>query len=215
MIASGGSLNVSSSSLLKTRVLNNGNWSAETEITFIADRSDYSDLKVTELHYHPLDSINGVDTVSGKNFEFIEFRNVSQNEGINLSGLVVDSAINYEFPEGSVLLPEQYFVVAAKPAKFFEKYGVEPSGIYSSNLSNGGEQLVLRKTGGEVIIDFTYDDDASWPEEADGNGPSLMSVDLNPEGDPNEHFYWTASANFYGDTENLRPVGNHPLPGEF
>jgi hypothetical protein len=47
-------------------------------------------------------------------------------------------------------------------------------------------------------MDFTYDDEVPWPLEADGEGPSLMSVDSNPEGDPNYNFYWTASAEVHG-----------------
>lgn len=202
IIASGGSLNISSSAILKARILKGDSWSAETAVTFIAEQADFTDLKVTEVHYHPLDSINGTDTISGKEFEFIEFRNVSVSEGINLSGLVIDSAIYHEFPVDAVLLPEQYYVVAAKPSKFFDRYGVEASGNYSSSLSNGGEQVILRKTTGEIIMDFSYDDDSPWPVEADGDGPSLMSVDQNPEGDPNDHFYWTASAVVHGTPFN-------------
>ncbi len=197
-ISSGGSLGINASAVLKARVLKGDSWSAETAVSFIAEQADYTDLKVTEVHYHPLDSIHGTDTISGKEFEFIEFRNVSTSDGINLSGLVIDSAIYYEFPVDAVLLPEQYYVVAAKPAKFFDRYGVEASGNYSSSLSNGGEQVILRKTTGEIIMDFTYDDEVPWPLEADGEGPSLMSVDSNPEGDPNYNFYWTASAEVHG-----------------
>ncbi len=191
--ASGGTLEISSSALLRSRIFSSSGWSAEKTITFIAEQSDYSDLKVTEVHYHPLDSINGLDTISGKSFEFIEFRNVNPSEGLNLSGLVLDSAVYYEFPAGSVLPPENYFVVAAKPGSFFARYGMDPSGNYQKNLSNGGEQVVVRTATGEAILDFTYDDDYPWPLSPDGEGPSLVSVEINPQGDPNDPSYWTAS----------------------
>ncbi len=182
IIASGGTLEISSSALLRSRILSANSWSAENALTFIAEQTDYSDFKVTEVHYHPLDSINGLDTISGKYFEFIEFKNVNQSEGLNLSGLVLDSAVYYEFPQGSVLPPDSYFVIAAKPGSFFGKYGRDPSGNYQNNLSNGGEQVIVRTAGGETILDFTYDDEAPWPLLPDGQGPSLSSVEINPHG---------------------------------
>ncbi len=197
-IASGGTLDFSFSAILRSRVLNNDSWSAEKSITLLGKQSDYSDLKVTEIHYHPLDSINGTDTISGKSFEFIEFKNVSPDLGLNLSGLLVDSAVYYEFPEASVLPPDSYFVIAAKPTSFFERYGMDASGNYQKNLSNGGEQVVVSTAGGELLMDFTYDDDAPWPTEPDGQGSSLASVEINPQGDPNDPLYWTAGRRLHG-----------------
>ena len=91
-----------------------------------------------------------------------------------------------------------YFVAAAKPSKFFDRYGRMPSGNYQNSLSNGGEQVIVHKTNGDIILDFTYDDHLPWPEQPDGNGPSLISVDINPAGDPNDYFYWTESASVHG-----------------
>lgn len=198
LIASGASFSLSSSAVLRSRVLSNGSWSAERTITFLQEQGDYSDLKVTELHYHPLDSISGADTISGKSYEFIEFRNINSDKGINLSGLILDSAVYFEFPASSVLSPESYFVIASKPKSFYERYGLEPSGNYEKYFSNGGEQVVLRTGDGELIMDFTYDDDAPWPIMPDGMGSSLASVDINPQGDPNNHLYWTDGLRLHG-----------------
>ena len=197
-MASGGILDFSSSAILRSRILSNNNWSAEKSITLLGEQSDYSDLKVTEIHYHPLDSINGIDTISGKSFEFIEFKNINPDLGLNLSGLLVDSAVYYEFPTASVLPPDSYFVIAAKPTYFFERYGMDASGNYQKSLSNGGEQVVVRTAGGELLMDFTYDDQAPWPTEPDGQGVSLSSVEINPQGDPNDHLYWTAGTRLHG-----------------
>ncbi|MFH0759685.1 MAG: CotH kinase family protein [Bacteroidota bacterium] len=197
-IASGGSINIRSSSILKARIVQNNSWSAVTEVTFVTEQTDYSDFKVTEPHYHPLDSIDGTDTISGKSFEFIEFRNIDPADGMNLSGLVMDSAIYYEFPENHVLAPRQYFVIASKPTWFYSRYGREPSGNFQNNLSNSGEQVVVHTAGGEVILDITYDDHLPWPEQPDGNGPSLISAESDPDGDPNDYFYWTASSVIHG-----------------
>jgi hypothetical protein len=150
------------------------------------------------VHYHPRITIVGLDTIYDDFYEFIEFRNTSTTDGINLSGLVIDSAIYYVFPEHHILPPEQYFVIASKPRYFFERYGMHPSGNFQRNLSNAGERVILRKSTGEVLLDFTYDDDLPWPEYADGTGASLVSVEENPDGDPSEYAYWQSSSNLHG-----------------
>lgn len=182
-----------SSTIIKARILNNGTWSAINEVKFVIAQNDYSNLKVTEIHYHPLDSVNGIDTISNKNYEFIEFRNVSQEKSINLTGLTIDSAINFQFPDDYILAPLQYFVVAAKPAKFFDRYGLVASGNYEKNLGNGGERIYVSNPNGDVVFDFTYDDSDPWPKNPDGLGFSLESVSDTPEGDPNASSYWMAS----------------------
>lgn len=209
-IASGGSLDLSSSAILRSRVKSGDRWSAERKLTFIQEQNDYSDLKVTEVHYHPLDSIQGSDTISGKSYEFIEFKNINPEKGLNLSGLVLDSAVYYVFPETIILPPDQYFVVAAKPRSFYARYGMESSGNYEKSLSNGGEQIVLRKSEGEILIDFTYDDEAPWPTEPDGEGSSLSSVEINPRDDPNNHLYWMAGKSLHGTPFGFDLVSRAP-----
>ncbi len=197
-ISSGQSLSISTSAVLKARIKRGNQWSAETEVVFIADQTDYSDFRVTEVHYHPRILIVGADTTFDEVFEFIEFKNTSSTDGLNLSGLVLDSAIYYEFPEDEILPPDQYYVVASKPNYFYERYGMHPSGNYQKNLSNAGEQIILRKSTGEVLLDFTYDDSLPWPEWADGIGPSMRSVVADPDGDPNDPEYWVASNTAHG-----------------
>jgi hypothetical protein len=197
-VSSGQNLSIGSSAVLKARIYRGNKWSAEREIDFIAAQTDYSHFKVTEVHYHPRQEIVGTDTTSDEFFEFIEFKNTSLTDGINLTGLVIDSAVYYEFPENGILLPEQYFVVASKPSYFFERYGMHPSGNYQRNLSNAGERMIVSKSTGEVILDLRYDDKAPWPEWTDGIGASLVSLELNPEGDPNDYAYWTASNTIHG-----------------
>jgi hypothetical protein len=197
-ISSGKTLAISSSMVLKTRIVINNKWSASNEITFIADQTDYSHFKVTEINYHPRISIVGADTTFDEVYEFIEFKNTSMTEGLNLTGLVIDSAVYYEFPENYILAPDQYYVVASKPGYFFERYGTHPSGNYQRNFSNAGERVIVRKLPGDDIIDFTYDDAAPWPEYADGIGASMSSLELNPEGEPSDFAYWTSSIVLHG-----------------
>jgi hypothetical protein len=185
-------LTISASSILKSRIYYNGIWSPLKHVNFIKHQEDYSNIKVTELHYHPPDYIVGTDTTSGKDLEFIEFKNTGEN-AVNLSGLILDSAVHYQFPVKRLLAPGQFFVVASKPSCFYDYYGMIASDNYQGNFSNAGEEVLLTDAAGNKVIHFAYDDSAPWPTAADGNGFSLSSVEINPSGDPANYWYWTQS----------------------
>ena len=46
-------------------------------------------------------------------------------------------------------------------------------GGYDGSLNNGGEAVTLVATDGEVLLDFEYDDNLLWPQNADGAGGAL------------------------------------------
>jgi hypothetical protein len=193
VMGDGEEMEIDNSTILKARIYDNGTWSALKNVTFLGQEDDYSNLKVTELHYHPADYIVGTDTIySGKDLEFIEFKNIGETS-INLSGLVLDSAVYYEFPDNAVLGPKNFFVVASKPTKFYEYYGMIPSGNFQGNFSNSSEEVLLTNSLSEEIIHFTYYDNSPWPNRPDGLGFSLVSTVFNPTGDPNDPLYWRAS----------------------
>jgi len=186
------SLTVSKSTVLTARILDAGEWSAIRQVNFIGEQADYSDMKVTELHYHPYYSVAGWDTTEGKDLEFIEFKNTGKN-AVNLSGLLLDSAVSYSFPANRLLPPKQFYVVASKPSKFYDFYGLVASGNFQGNFSNAGEEVLVANSSGDNIIRFTYDDSSPWPSGADGEGYSLSSKEINPVGDPGIYSYWTLS----------------------
>ncbi len=197
-VVSGNTISISESVNINARVFYENKWSGVKKISFVKEQVDFSMLKVTEVHYHPLDEIDGLDTIDDSKYEFIEFKNTS-TETMNLTGLVIDSAIYYEFPDNTLLGAGEFYVVAAKPSYFFDRYGVLPSGNFSNKLSNGGEQVVVYKKEGNVIIDFTYDDKMPWPTQPDGGGVSLVAVEENPTGNPAFVSYWTSSAEVHGN----------------
>lgn len=185
-------LTISTSAVLNARILAGNDWSAIRQVSFISDQTDFSDLKVTELHYHPFETVSGSDTTGGKDLEFIEFKNTG-NDALNLSGLVLDSAVSYQFQPRELLAPKQFFVIASKPSKFYDYYGLVASGNFDGNLSNGGEEVLLNDSSGNELIRFTYSDTYPWPEDADGEGYSLSSKEINPSGDPSGFDYWCLS----------------------
>ncbi|MFA6404254.1 MAG: CotH kinase family protein [Salinivirgaceae bacterium] len=208
-IESGATLFIPESAIVKARVYSNGIWSAIRKIDFIAEQVNYSKLKVTELHYHPLDSIVGIDTIQDDNFEFIEFKNTGYTSAINLSGLEFISGIEYKFPDNLLLAPQQYFVVAAKPSKLYDRYGLVASGNFAGNFTNSGEEVIIINSKGTVVMDFTFNDTDPWPIEPDGLGYSLVSKMANPDDDPNESNYWKSSAVIHGSPfyEDGLPLG--------
>lgn len=185
-------LNINHSAIIKARVKENNNWSPLREFRVYHSNNETENLKVTEVHYHPQDEWTGTDSLFSKELEFIEFKNTG-NTAINLSGFVIDSAIHYTFPEDGFLAPGQFYVVAAKPSKFYQKSGFVASGNYSGSLSNGGEYVLLSNAKGEQVLAFTFDDKEPWPETPDGDGYSLVSMEVNPSGDPDNYLYWRAS----------------------
>jgi len=208
-------LDISASTGIKARILSGGLWSALAQVSFINQEEDYTNLKVTELNYHPPDFISGSDTTQGQDLEFLEFKNTGNN-AVNLGGLVVDSAVHYTFPEKSLLPPKQFYVIASKPTKFYEYYGMLPSGNFQGNFSNTGEEILLTDVKGREVINFVYDDSYPWPEDADGGGFSLHSSAINPSGDPGNYSYWTLSVkkdgtpfadNVLSDDKNPDPEG--------
>lgn len=193
---SGGSSQVdvsfTGSAILKTRVHFGGKWSAMKEVNLISANEDYSKLVITELHYHPEELVILDDTTGSKDMEFIEFKNTGSS-AVSLAGLVLDSAVYYEFPAEAILAPGQFHVVAAKPSKFYLRYGLQASGNFKKNFSNGGEEVLLSDPLGNDLIRFFYSDDPPWPTEADGDGFSLTSAIKNPTGFPGDAAYWKRS----------------------
>lgn len=186
------SMTVSETTLLKARVLDSQGWSALRVVSLSAAEEDYSGLKVTEVHYHPVDLINGADTVFGTDLEFIELKNTGTS-AVNISGVTIDSAIYHVVPSGFVLPPKGFYVAASKPAKFYEYYGMNPSGNFKGNLSNAGEYVLINDRSSRKILSFTFSDEYPWPVNADGDGNSLVSVNSLPTGDPDEYAYWKSS----------------------
>jgi hypothetical protein len=186
-------------------------WSAEVEATFLLETP--FPLRITELHYNPANMAGVADS---QDLEFIELTNTG-SQTINLDGVQITqfSSEGYTFPNGLTLDAGQRIVVARSPAAFTQAYGtginVATAGYFDQNLSNGGEQIVLLGPLGEVLQDFTYNDEAGWPTAPDGGGKSLEIID--PLGDPTDPSNWRASYYAGGSpaSEGLPPA----IAGDF
>jgi hypothetical protein len=178
---------VAPGTIVKARVKYTTTWSALHEVIF-EDSGLFSNLKVTELHYHPTNQ----DTVDGKQLEFIELKNTGTTT-LDLSGLSFTDGISFIFPNGTTLAPKAFVIVASNTGEFNRLYGFSTDYEYSGNLSNGGEQISLETASNQTVFSFTYFDTTPWPTEPDGNGYSLISAEVNPTVDPNMVEYWAVS----------------------
>jgi hypothetical protein len=196
-ITTGNAIDLNGTALIKARVRLGSDWSALAQVKFLNSSEDFSNLKVTEIHYHPTDTIAVKDTVSGKSFEFLELKNTG-DKTINLTGLKFTSAIDYQFKANEVLPPHQFYVIASKPKWFYERHWMVPSGNFEKNFSNTGEQVIITTSAGSPVIDFMYSNVNPWATLPDGAGNSLTAGKANPTGNPNDYSYWSASSVYDG-----------------
>jgi hypothetical protein len=174
---------------VKARVLSGGQWSALNEADFATPAST---LRITEIHYNPAAVVGVVDR---QDLEFFEITNTG-GQSVNLAGVKIAGFATepYTFGGGDLGAGAR-IIVARNPAVFQSVYGagfnVAPSGYGDSNLSNGGEAVILLGPLGDTLQEFVYSDVSPWPSSPDGGGPSLEII--NPLGDASAPSNWRAS----------------------
>ena len=138
---------------------------------------------------------------NGNDFEFIELMNISRTQTVDLTGVKLEDAVAFDFssvaPALRLLPPGGRIVVVENAAAFAARLepGALPviAGSFAGNLSNGGEQIIVRAADGSLIRRFTYSDSFPWPVEADGAGSSLVLRDPAANPDHNLASSWRAS----------------------
>jgi hypothetical protein len=163
-------------------------WSEPVEFTVTAPEitSFKSSLVVAEFMYHPTDASPAEKALgfSNSDFEWLELRNVG-TEDLDLTGVRFTKGIDFDFAEALVIPAGGYLILVRNQAAFELRYGESHPvvGEYGpDNLSNDGETIKLSYGAGTPILEFTYNDKTPWPEEADGDGFSLVLV--NPDSLP-------------------------------
>jgi len=139
-------------------------WSSMCPITFYINQN-YQNLVINEVHYNPADSVvqtNGIiDTIGGKNFEFIELKNIGFDT-IYLQDVQFDKGLQFQFTELTKIAPQDFVVLAENEQWFLQKYGFMPDGKYFGKLSNSGERIWLVDPAGEIIDSLSYQDQLPW-----------------------------------------------------
>ncbi len=137
-------------------------------------------LVINEIMYNP----------QTPDASFIEIYNRSQSFAFNVSGWRING-IGFTFKPGSIISPGEYVVIAKDAAAVTAAFGstVPIFGTFDGQLDNGGETITLLKPAGDpnseaddlVVDKVKYDDQAPWPVQADGFGPSLQLADAEED----------------------------------
>lgn len=187
-------LSIVNTTQVKARALHNENWSALAAIKlYVLDGFD--PLKITEIHYHPLDE-GDIDD-NDNNYEFIEFKNIGSGT-LDISGFYFSDGIQYTFPDNTQIQSDQFIVLAADINSFEQRYDFIPFGEYSGQLANGGERISLNTILNDTLISLDFGDDYPWPRSADGEGFSMISSKATPYENPDDPKYWVTSGEIHG-----------------
>ncbi|MDX2109334.1 MAG: CotH kinase family protein [Verrucomicrobiota bacterium] len=188
---------------IKARVQSGTAWSALSEAVYrIVPTVDAGAIIPTEIHFKPAPP-STEETLqnplwTAKDFEFIELQNVS-DAAVQLLDLQLATGIRYSFTSASgTLEPQARIVLASNSNAFLARYGFEPLGEFSGNLSNDADTVDLYDGKGGLIFSLNYA--ADWLPTAAKEGTSLT---LLPKGDKDR---WMTAA---GWTQSVL-VGGSP-----
>ena len=111
------------------------------------------------------------------NAQFVELYNNSTNTTFDLSGWQLQG-LSYTFPNGSILAPTNYLVLAANGAAFAAAYGATNPvfDTFSGTLPASGT-LALNTSSNVTVAEVAYENQLPWPTNANGTGASLQLID--------------------------------------
>ena len=155
------------------------NLSNDLDLTanFLLGSTAIDPIVINEINYNSPDFPDPSD--------WIELYNPNPTS-VDISGWYFEdeSGRFFGLPTGTIIEPGAYLVLAEDLANFNLAYGsvtdvigdfgADPGGF---GLSGGGELITLKNATGVLIDGVEYDDQAPWPTEADGDGPTLQLLD--------------------------------------
>ena len=169
--------------LIRVRTIDSAGLSLEQPLAFQLS-PDTSRVVINEVHY------NGVNNTVRE--EFVELYNPRETS-IDISGWRLEGGIDFVFPNGSVIQPRGFLVVAQDPATIQRVYSLAALGPWLGALNNDGEDLNLRDSKGSVVDKVEFRSEFPWPIGANGGGGSMEL--MNPMLDNNLGSSWATSLN--------------------
>jgi hypothetical protein len=158
-----------------------------------------STVVINEINYHSADDFDPGD--------WVELYNPT-SELIDIGNWLFKDEDNdhmFSIAENTFLAPDQYLVLCNDTTSFIALFpGVNNFiGNLDFGFSGGGELLRLFDSNGSLVDTVFYDDTAPWPEEPDGNGPTLELI--NSSFDNALAANWSASTG-YGSPGSINTV---------
>lgn len=145
-----------------------------------------AELVITEIMYNPPEV--GVDSL-----EYMEIYNNGAGP-VPMEGFYFSEGVDLVFPS-IIILPGEYLVIANDADAVSNALGI--AGVLewtSGALTNSSEDIVLKAPDGSTLDSLEYSDSAPWPEQPDGNGPSLVLCD--PSANNANPANWTYSVEY-------------------
>jgi regulation of enolase protein 1 (concanavalin A-like superfamily) len=129
--------------------------------------SPIGQVVINEIMYNPA----AVDA------QFVELYNNSTNTTFDLSGWQLQGS-DYTFPNGSIIAPTNYLVLAANGAAFAGAYSATNPvfDTFSGTLPASGI-LTLNTSSNVTVTKVAYENQLPWPTGANGTGASLQLID--------------------------------------
>ncbi len=135
------------------------------------------EIVINEIMYHfpPVYDQPGTleNEYAEQSEEWLELYNRG-DESVDLSGWHLADGIRFTIPDGTVLLPNSYLVVARDADSLREKYPeITILGDFDGKLGNSSDLVTLRDAADNPVDCVHYYDSGRWPRYADGGGSSL------------------------------------------
>ncbi len=184
-----------------------GEWSALTEAFFSVG---VEDLQITEIMYRPRNVPRA---------EFVELFN-GGDTAIALAGLHFTQGITFDFDRHAThesIAAGQRMLLVRDLEAFQSVHGDAHDAIIigtfqnGTSLANEGETLTLADHDGLPLVRVRYENEAPWPESANGETGSLV---LRSGGDPSQASSWAVSSEpdgSPGDEGEFREAGTRQL----
>ncbi|MFT4638329.1 MAG: hypothetical protein ACI8T1_001649 [Verrucomicrobiales bacterium] len=151
-------------------------------------------IVINEIMYHHRPTYEG--ETEGQLYqknpeEWIELTNRS-DAAVDLTDWSLDGAVGFDFPDGTMLAPGAFLVIAGDAESLRAKHpGITVVGDFSGTLNNDRARVALRDSTGNPADEVTYFDGGSWPGNADAGGSSLEL--RHPGSDNAKPGSWAAS----------------------
>ncbi|MFC2134222.1 CotH kinase family protein [Bacteroidota bacterium] len=134
------------------------------------DASYNNPVVINEIHFNPAE---------GDHYEFVELYNTG-NSAVDLSGYSFTEGIEFTFPQGSSINPDEYIIIA-RNANTYYGLGYQVFGWNGDALPNNWATIQFNDNTGTEVDWISYFIGNGWTSEADGRGPSLELSETNLE----------------------------------